>query len=68
LGDWLSQLINRLSHLSNRVAWTGTSANTACLLVMATGLLEGGRPLWQEATLYRSDVDEFRNQLGSGTD
>jgi hypothetical protein len=50
------------------VAWTGTSANTACLLVMATGLLEGGRPLWQEATLYRSDVDEFRNQLGSGTD
>ncbi|WP_395743992.1 GntR family transcriptional regulator [Prosthecobacter sp.] len=38
--------------------------NTACLLVIATGLLEGGTPLWYEETLYRSDVYEFRNQLG----
>ena len=39
-------------------------ANTACLLVIATGFLEGGVPLWHEETLYRSDVYEFRNQLG----
>lgn len=37
---------------------------TACLLVIATGFLEGGVPLWHEETLYRSDVYEFRNQLG----
>jgi len=39
-------------------------ANTACLLVIATGFVEGGLPLWHEETLYRSDVYEFRNQLG----
>lgn len=39
-------------------------ANSACLLVVATGFLEGGSPLWYEETLYRSDVYEFRNQLG----
>ncbi|MFZ2278121.1 MAG: GntR family transcriptional regulator [Prosthecobacter sp.] len=38
--------------------------NTACLLVVATGFLEGGAPLWYEETLYRSDAYEFRNQLG----
>lgn len=39
-------------------------ANAACLLVIATGFVEGGIPLWYEETLYRSDVYEFRNQLG----
>ena len=38
--------------------------NTACLQVIATGLLASGVPLWYEETLYRSDVYEFRNQLG----
>ncbi|MBN8418344.1 MAG: GntR family transcriptional regulator [Verrucomicrobia bacterium] len=38
--------------------------NTACLMVIATGFLEGGAPLWYEETLYRSDAYEFRNQLG----
>ncbi|WP_395749025.1 GntR family transcriptional regulator [Prosthecobacter sp.] len=42
----------------------GIAPNTACLLVIATGFLEGGTPLWYEETLYRSDVYEFRNQLG----
>ena len=40
------------------------AAKSACLLVTATGFLEGGAPLWHEETLYRSDVYEFRNQLG----
>ena len=38
--------------------------NTACLMVIAIGFLEGGAPLWHEETLYRSDAYEFRNQLG----
>lgn len=42
----------------------GIKANTACLLVIATGFLEGGVPLWYEETLYRGDAYEFRNQLG----
>lgn len=42
----------------------GVTANAACLLVIATGFLDGGVPLWYEETLYRSDVYEFRNQLG----
>ncbi len=47
-----------------QAAQLGIPANTACLLVIATGFLEGGAPLWHEETLYRSDVYEFRNQLG----
>ena len=42
----------------------GIKPNTACLLVIATGFMEGGIPLWHEETLYRSDAYEFRNQLG----
>lgn len=45
----------------------GVKTNAACLLVIATGYLEGGAPLWHEETLYRSDVYEFRNQLGGVT-
>jgi GntR family transcriptional regulator len=50
-----------------QAAQLGIPANTACLLVIATGFLEGGAPLWHEETLYRSDVYEFRNQLGGVT-
>ncbi len=38
--------------------------HSACLLVVGTGYLEGGKALWYEETLYRADVYEFRNQLG----
>ena len=47
-----------------QAAALGITTNTACLLVIATGFLAGGVPLWHEETLYRSDVYEFRNQLG----
>lgn len=47
-----------------QAAALGIPPNTACLLVVATGFLEGGVPLWYEETLYRSDAYEFRNQLG----
>lgn len=39
----------------------------ACLQVVATGHLADGKALWHEETLYRSDVYEFRNQLGGLT-
>ncbi len=47
-----------------QAAALGIPPNTACLLVVATGFLAGGVPLWYEETLYRSDAYEFRNQLG----
>lgn len=47
-----------------QAAQLAIAENSACLLVIATGFLEGGAPLWHEETLYRSDVYEFRNQLG----
>lgn len=47
-----------------KAAILGIPVNTACLLVIATGFIEGRIPLWYEETLYRSDVYEFRNHLG----
>jgi len=37
----------------------------AGLLVLATGRVAGGAPLWTERTLYRGDAYEFHNRLGS---
>lgn len=56
--------IRAVNASSSQASALGISAGTACLLVIATGFLEGGTPLWHEETLYRSDVYEFRNQLG----
>jgi GntR family transcriptional regulator len=39
-------------------------AGAAALLVRSTGFLDGGRPLWHEHTLYRSDGYTFVNRLG----
>ncbi len=41
-----------------------TSRGAAGLVVVSTGFLEGGTPLWFERTLYRGDAYEFRNRLG----
>lgn len=56
--------IRAVNASSAQAAALGIPPNTACLLVVATGFLEGGVPLWHEETLYRSDAYEFRNQLG----
>jgi GntR family transcriptional regulator len=37
---------------------------SAGLLVVSTGYLRGGTPLWYERTLYRGDAYEFHNRLG----
>lgn len=56
--------IRAVNASKSQAATLGIASNTACLLVIATGFLEGGAPLWHEETLYRSDAYEFRNQLG----
>ncbi|NLF31326.1 MAG: GntR family transcriptional regulator [Planctomycetes bacterium] len=40
------------------------AAGSAGLLVVATGYLAGGRPLWYERTLYRGDAYTFRHRTG----
>jgi GntR family transcriptional regulator len=37
---------------------------TACFKIQATGFVAGEQPLWQEETVYRADVYEFRNRVG----
>lgn len=59
--------IRAVNATKSQAAQLDIPTKTACLLVIATGFLEGGTPLWHEETLYRSDVYEFRNQLGGVT-
>ncbi|MBN2452170.1 MAG: GntR family transcriptional regulator [Lentisphaeria bacterium] len=42
----------------------GVSRGSPALLVVATGHLASGEPLWFERTLYRADAYAFRNRLG----
>jgi len=56
--------IRAINATKSQALLLGVKTNAACLLVIATGFLEGGAPLWHEETLYRSDVYEFRNHLG----
>lgn len=57
--------IRAVNATAPQAAALGIHTHTACLLVIATGFLTDDIPLWHEETLYRSDVYEFRNQLGS---
>jgi GntR family transcriptional regulator len=41
-----------------------TRSGTAGFLVISTGYLAGGEPLWWEQTRYRGDLYEFHNRLG----
>jgi GntR family transcriptional regulator len=45
----------------------GVPAGVAGLLIVATGFLSTGEPLWHERTLYRGDAYEFLNRLGANT-
>ena len=38
--------------------------DSAALLVISTGYLDDGAPLWHERTLYRGDAYQFENRLG----
>lgn len=59
-----AEAIRAVNATKSQAAQLAIPPDTACLLVIATGFIEGGIPLWHEETLYRSDVYEFRNQLG----
>ena len=59
-----NESIRAVNATKSQATQLGVTTNAACLLVIATGILEGGIPLWYEETIYRSDVYEFRNQLG----
>jgi GntR family transcriptional regulator len=39
-------------------------SGTAGFMVMSTGYLSGGVPLWWERTIFRGDAYEFHNRLG----
>ena len=58
------EVIRAVNLNRSEAAVFGLPVRTACLQVIATGLLKDGSPLWWEDTLYRSDAYEFRNQLG----
>jgi GntR family transcriptional regulator len=59
-----SESIRAVNATTDEARSLAVPAGTACLLVVAVGTLTGGAPLWHEETLYRSDLYEFRNQLG----
>jgi GntR family transcriptional regulator len=42
----------------------GVRSGAAGLLVVSTGYLGGGVPLWWEQTVFRGDAYEFQNRLG----
>lgn len=62
-----SEVIRAVNADKTQSAHLGLREGAACLQVTATGHLADGRALWHEETLYRSDVYEFRNQLGGLT-
>lgn len=62
-----SEVIRAVNANKVQAAHLGLREGVACLQVVATGLLADGKVLWHEETLYRSDVYEFRNQLGGLT-
>ena len=62
-----TEVIRAVSASKVQAAHLDLRAGAACLQVTATGFLTDGRALWHEETLYRSDVYEFRNQLGGLT-
>lgn len=62
-----NEVIRAVNADSTQASHLGLREGAACLQVMATGHLADGKVLWHEETLYRSDVYEFRNQLGGLT-
>ena len=62
-----SEVIRAVNANKAQASHLGIREGAACLQVVATGHLADGKVLWHEETLYRSDVYEFRNQLGGLT-
>ena len=58
------QVIRAISVRSHEARHLDVPSGAAALLVISTGYLSGGVPLWWERTLYRGDAYEFHNHLG----
>ena len=56
------QLIRAINIRAPESALLGVRSGTAGFLLIATGCLADGRPLWAERTTYRGDVYEFHLQ------
>lgn len=63
--DGADQQIRAVKLTGERGQQLGVAEGAAGLLVLSTGFLVGGEPLWWEETYYRGDAYEFRNRLGS---
>jgi GntR family transcriptional regulator len=60
------EIIRAVNATKAQAARLQIAPGSACFLIVATGFLEGGAPLWHEETLYRADIYEFRNRIGGG--
>jgi GntR family transcriptional regulator len=58
------QTIQALSIRGAEARQLGLRNGVAGFLVMSTGYLSGGVPLWWEHTVFRGDAYEFHNRLG----
>jgi GntR family transcriptional regulator len=58
------QTIRALSIDASDAEFLDVKDGTAGFLVLSTGYLSGGVPLWWERTMFRGDAYEFHNRLG----
>ncbi len=59
--DEVIRAVNATGPLAQRLA---VPEGAACFQIIATGFAPEDQPLWHEETWYRSDLYEFRNQIG----
>lgn len=58
------QTIRAISIRGREARLLGVQSGAAGFLVLSTGYLSGGVPLWWEHTIFRGDAYEFQNRLG----
>ena len=61
------EIIHAVNATKAQAAHLQIPVGTACFQIIATGYVSGEKPLWQEETLYRADVYEFRNRISGLT-
>jgi DNA-binding GntR family transcriptional regulator len=61
------EVIHAVNATKAQAAHLQISSGTACFEIVATGFANDNQPLWQETTLYRADVYEFRNRISGLT-
>ncbi len=61
------EIIHAVNATKAQAAHLHVPVGTACFEIVATGFANDEKPLWQETTLYRADVYEFRNRISGLT-